>query len=850
MPTAKYVYQDDDTMMTDPDETRLDSQNEMEAMPTKLDPLSTPLPLRGGGTHHTNSTAILSPSRTNRHKFSTDSDDDDEEMMSERQFLEGLARRRREQQERIQSQRTSISFVRDRQNEENADYPNLGSVNHNNSGESLLNASRHEESLCTQDTVPMNNRTVDMARDTTLLGDTTAEEVGMDFEEQSWEKEVKLDAIMGQREGDNHAKTKVDQRSTMQKCPKTPKPFTKLHNRGWEIKALYSSLNDLLSRTSDSACSNVARQRYFDAVSRSLARLAVVSRSDEAVKGDGDIPSPRSLPAFMSVMNVEGWKRSGDVFEGRSVHGRSGRTVFLDSEEGDLEKLMTSVIKVAGDVCAEQDSTVEAALEFLATAFACLECDYVYSMLTLSVGADGMTLFDILLDLTPNEKRSDNISSTLAFLALSRALEAAVFVARYATSLDPAGCCAAYASPHSFISNGVDYGIDERGVGFLSALGKGLGLRLEDDQGLSLSRLNDVARYAFDSVIDFNPMLSDGSLSFYDHSIEGRVNDTRGGRNESLCIDVDVGNVDGFQCRNPSVVKDRMYSAHVEFLSSMIQMGIISEWLCTSNSEKPVLIDTLCQKLFLVIETRSRLQRSTRTTNDSPGDSEAVCSASLSLLLLSLPKHCGESSSNSISFRQMGDSTGTIRDIFESPFVKRLVEVGLSSGCDTSVRIESISRTRRHALNSILYVISDLLMAGGASLIAETFLEKLNIFLARAIAQICQMNQQSNDENCASIDAALLLITHLHTGCPVVVRRALQQIFNQTSSDDQKVENGIDANIFLGNLIQLCAHVSTKLQLNLEFFSSFSNSLYLVFVSVIFLYINMFISFIPLIAQR
>ena len=82
----------------------------------------------------------------------------------------------------------------------------------------------------------------------------------------------------------------------------------------------------------------------------------------------------------------------------------------------------------------------------------------------------------------------------LSLLALSRGLEAAIYVARYATSLDPSSACTASATLHQTVhrtmlrdndgvggkSNGsVDTGIDEGGVGWHSALGRDLGLKLE-----------------------------------------------------------------------------------------------------------------------------------------------------------------------------------------------------------------------------------------------------------------------------------------------------------------------------------------------------------------------------------
>jgi hypothetical protein len=344
--------------------------------------------------------------------------------------------------------------------------------------------------------------------------------------------------------------------------------------------------------------------------------------------------------------------------------------------------------------------------------------------------------------------------------------------------------------------------IEEGGVGFLSALGKDLGLRLDQDDGFRVRRLNDIARYAFDSILDFNPMISsDGNSSFYE--AKGRGNDRTGRHNESLCIDTEVGNGDDFQCRQPSVVKDRMYAAHVEYLSSLISIGVVSGWLNESDRT----IEMLCQKLFLVIETRSRLRRSTnqRTSKDAPGDSEAVCAASLSLLLLALPKYNEESASHSMSFRQMGGSIGTIGDIFESPLVKRMVELGLSSSCGTQEPNECLSPTKRQALTSILYVISDIVLVGGAPLISKTLGQQLNQFLVGAITQICKLDCDEM-KNGAKIEAILQLILHLHNGCPMVVRQAMRNHFEQSSSAEDGAEG--TAAFFVGNLLQLSGHVS------------------------------------------
>ena len=113
------------------------------------------------------------------------------------------------------------------------------------------------------------------------------------------------------------------------------------------------------STTQKAASSQLNRKRLFDAASRSLARLAIASRhtrkkdarrnngnragggsSDDGESPDFNPPSPRSLPAYMSVMNVHDdsspgsssyWEAgnasamlssSKEIFSGQSVHGR------------------------------------------------------------------------------------------------------------------------------------------------------------------------------------------------------------------------------------------------------------------------------------------------------------------------------------------------------------------------------------------------------------------------------------------------------------------------------------------------------------------------------------------------
>jgi hypothetical protein len=909
MPTVKYVYEGNET---DPDETLLEEDDDEEVIATQMDfntdnmmdeadnkmspatpQFTQPLPMRGGGRFapSTQSSISAAPSTNRRSKKARlkelaemmDSDESDEEL-SEQAFLEGLARRQREQMERMESQtqRGSISFAGTARERTVGDGPLCISRGRQESRNTKSYRSRsrsvgrkQNDSLCTQNTTQMGNRSVDVtARDQTLLGNSTMDRdqtllgntvddlqdsMNDEFAEtQAWEKEMlnidtdapatpKKNASFHSGRGaaaanNPYQKQQYNQQRQKQytQQPKEQKPrksipkmsFEQLKQRrqsfnkqpGWQTQAYQSSLTDLISSflsTPESeqtlASCQLARKRCFDATSRALARLAIVSRSGNVVN-DCNPPSPRSLPSFMSVMNVQGPEDGmHDVFVGQSVHGRCARTVCLGLEEGVLEQLTLRAAQFAAGVCSEAGGgkmtmgLVEAALEFLATAFACLECDLVYDMLLLSVNGskdERRSLFDVLLDLAPNEDRETaNNMSTLAFLAVSRGLEAANFVARYATSLDSAGCCKTYASPHTIIRTLDHNTIDEGGVGFLSALGKDLCLHLEDYNGVRVGRLNEMAKYAYDSILRFNPMISTDNGEPYRETSSNSRDDRRGRENDSLCVDTDVGLVDSFQCRQPSVVKDRMCAAYVEYLSSLIQIGVVSGWL---NSDSDKTVEKLCQKLFLVIETRSRLRRSTnqRTSNDSSGDSESVCAASLSLLLLALPMH-QENPVDSMSFRKMGGSTGTISDVFESPLVKRMVELGLSLSCEIGQK-ESASPARTHALTSILYMMIDLVVVGGVSLISQALSRQLNKFLADAIVRVSQLETIGITKNGAHIEAVLLFLLHLHNGCPNLVRETLRNHFEQSACS----ENERDASSsFVGNLLQLCAHVSYSVQI-------------------------------------
>ena len=285
------------------------------------------------------------------------------------------------------------------------------------------------------------------------------------------------------------------------------------------------------STTQKAASSQLNHKRLFDAASRSLARLAIASRRttktvdsmsgrradefrDDGESPDFNPPSPRSLPAYMSVLNVcddsnpgrsRHWQQAGnanntEVFTGQSVHGRNARTLRLskkgnsirsstpfsawssnelvygasvlaaqvvhEASRGDTTQYESS--KQRGDIKrpAVLSTLVESCLGFLATTFACLESDFVYSVLKSALRSD-ITVFDALSHLSPvtlqdgTLNEADTVSS-LALLALSRGLDAAVTVARL-TALDPSSACMAYSPPHKCCNTNInvyDHGID------------------------------------------------------------------------------------------------------------------------------------------------------------------------------------------------------------------------------------------------------------------------------------------------------------------------------------------------------------------------------------------------------
>ena len=658
------------------------------------------------------------------------------------------------------------------------------------------------------------------------------------------------------------------------------------------------------------ASAQLQRQRCFDAAARSLARLAIASRyirpngkksKDSSLNSnmeedspDCSPPTPRTLPSFMSVLNViDSAENSGfskDLFCGRSVHGRNARTVYLPNgyidfnakkntgsnssnqfEFWTLEQMAVGAMKVAAQVCHEAASVpnfdrtcpenevpsyrvagfvtqnpaakhsheekhsvstalVESSLEFLATAFACLESDLVYAVLRSplqSNNTSNVLVFDAITYFAPSATTEMNNSSAqnastipmLALLTLSRGLEAAHFVTRYATSLDPSSICATYTSPHSLGEEGyigqkqnINFGVDEGGVGYLSAVSRDLGLSIESNEGMR--RLKGCAEYAYDCILDFDPIIvDDGADSLYNGSghVFGNSRKTHNSFRLGLKVDTHVRQDMASAYRCPSLVKDRIFSSAVEYLSSMVQVGVVSTWLSlTSIDGEPAdarTVDKLCQKLQSVIETRVRMRRSTNQSTKNDCDNEAVCASAMNLLILLLPRHVEQPmrhTSLSTSFRNMGDeSTGNISDLFQSSMVLKLVDLALSW---EDVAKESSSYEKYYASNNAILILSTFLMAGAGTLIEETAPKQLETFLQRVTECICTRGEVDYGDD-PYVASALSLLLHLHTDCPLLVRQFLRD-YVSSNSDVQSEAS------FTCGLIYLCTTVSALLYIS------------------------------------
>lgn len=367
-------------------------------------------------------------------------------------------------------------------------------------------------------------------------------------------------------------------------------------------------------------------------------------------------------------------------------------------------------------------------------------------------------------------------------------------------------------------------------MGWLSALGRDLGLNLDDTSMNSGHRcshsLGDIAAKAYDFVLEYNPMIVDDDPDSY-NGVSGRDmrgHERRGNFRGGLHIDTQSNQgVNVMTCRQPSILNDRLYAANVEVLSSMIQVGILSSWLTTApasargengRNDSGRSVDRLCQKLFFIIETRTRLRRSTNqnTATGDSGDSEAVCASSLSLLLLALPKHehHQEPASLSTSFRQMGTSTGTIEDLLQSPLVRKIIEMALSWEGASQKRKNGKGHdvvAKSHATSNAIYVLSDICMAGGASLLSsDYFRQRLEGCLGNIIDAVSERGQSRvriDNFDPSSIAACLLFLLQLHVGSPIFVRKFLKNYIVQCSSVD---DDGVL--YFVAGLLNLCSSVS------------------------------------------
>jgi hypothetical protein len=585
-------------------------------------------------------------------------------------------------------------------------------------------------------------------------------------------------------------------------------------------------------------------------------------------------------------------RNSKDIFCGQSVHGRNARTVHLPNdntncnskknirskssnpfESWTLEQMAIGALKVAAQVCQEaandsnfdtarpenevpscrvagfvmQNSAVkdlhekkpsvsttlvESSLEFMATAFACLESDVVYAVLRLPLQSkdasnklvlDAITYFAPSAETEVNKSSSQNVSTiqTLALLTLSRGLEAAHFVTRYSTSLDPSSICATYTSPHSLGEEGyicqkqnINLGIDEGGVGSLSATGRDLGLSIEGNEGMS--RLKGCAEYAYDCILDFDPIIVDeGVDSLYNSSSSGHaVGNSRKTHNSlrlGLKVETQAGQNMASAYRRPSIVKDRIFSAAVEYLSSMVTFGIVSAWLSPKfidgEHADTRSADKLCQKLYSIIETRARIRRASNQSTKNECDNESVSATALSLLILMLPRHVEQPTRLSTSFRNMGDEpTGNISDLLQSSMMKKIVDLALSWE-DIAEAEGSRDYAKYYASNNAISILSTVAMAGAGSLMKDNATKQLETFLQRVAESICKRGKAEGDIDDPYVASALSLLFHLHTDCPLFVRQFLRDFIGSNKNDPS-------GDLFAGGLIHLCTAVSGRFHLS------------------------------------
>lgn len=576
------------------------------------------------------------------------------------------------------------------------------------------------------------------------------------------------------------------------------------------------------------------------------------------------LPSSMSvLNVHDEEFNSGQWRNSSrrHIFTGRSVHGRNSRTVNLsnvDSEDGGerqlrrrstlnkpgpfskwtLEHLAFGTLLLAGQVCYEAScdprfavrdpssssrmphgsagkskvksptvstALVESALSLLATAFACLESDFIYSVLKSTLKSSPgstVTVFDACLIFAPHSQdgKSQDALSMLSLLAVSRGVEATLFVARYATSLDPSSSCRAYTSP-TCGERSSDTQIDSSGVGWVSAVGRDLGLRLEEEftSPSRIAQLTAIARYTYDTMMEWNPAVveyggsrPDVQRANHNVSPKGLYVDTADRTNHRPLSS-------SIECLQSAILTDRLFANSASFLSSMLQVGI-STWLDFDNTG--VRVERLSQKLFFILETRSRLSRSINQ-DASSSDGEAVCSSSLTLLFILLEKLGPSETSPSTAFREMGKQTGTLDDLFQSPMMNSLCDLALSWRQRSHDNHEK-EATSEIAVGSAIFVLSDVCMVGASDQICSAYKQQLEIFLTNIFEAISRLSQTRLDENCdARLGPALVFLIQLYSCQSLLVRKSLRKYLDETTRNDSC------ATSFVTGLVCLMSRVSS-----------------------------------------
>ena len=112
-------------------------------------------------------------------------------------------------------------------------------------------------------------------------------------------------------------------------------------------------------------------------------------------------------------------------------------------------------------------------------------------------------------------------------------------------------------------------------------------------------------------------------------------------------------------------------------------------------------------------------------------------------------------------------------------------------------------RRIRPPTNNAILILSTFVMAGASELI-QTYASKQMEALIQSVTEcVCNCSEiVEGDEDDPSVASALLLLFHLHTDCPLLVRQFLR---GQIGSND---DVSVGASLFVGGLIRLCASVS------------------------------------------